>query len=77
MLNVISESPVADGRGGFASAFSSSSESSITLRRVMPESEVKRLMLPQCTTHVLSVRWAMRRDASEPRYAQSRVTCYR
>ena len=35
MLNVMSESPVADRRGGVASAFSSSSESSITLRFVM------------------------------------------
>ena len=34
-LNVMSESPVADRRGGVASAFSSSSESSITLRFVI------------------------------------------
>lgn len=32
VLNVMSESPVADGRGGVGSPFSSSSESSITLR---------------------------------------------
>lgn len=37
MLNVMFESPVADGRGGVASAFSSSSESSITLRFAMSE----------------------------------------
>lgn len=35
MLNVMSESPVADRRGGVASAFSSSSESTITLRFIM------------------------------------------
>lgn len=35
MLNVMFESPVADGRGGVASAFSSSSESSITLTFAM------------------------------------------
>ena len=37
MLNVMFESPVADGRGGVASAFSSSSESSITFRFAMSE----------------------------------------
>lgn len=37
MLNVMSESPVADGRCGLASRFSSSSESSITLRFVISE----------------------------------------
>lgn len=37
VLNVMSESPVADGRGGVTSAFSSSSESSITLRFVMSD----------------------------------------
>ena len=35
MLSVMSESPVANGRGGDASTFSSSSESSITLRFVI------------------------------------------
>lgn len=35
MLNVMSESPVADSRGGVAPAFSSSSESTITLRFIM------------------------------------------
>lgn len=37
MLNVMFENPVADGRGGVASVFSSSSESSITLRFAMSE----------------------------------------
>lgn len=35
VLNVMSESPVANRRGGVASAFSSSSESTITLRFIM------------------------------------------
>lgn len=35
MLNVMSESPVADRRGGVAPGFSSSSESTITLRFIM------------------------------------------
>ena len=36
VLNVMSESPVADGCGGVTTVVSSSSESSITLRFVMP-----------------------------------------
>ena len=39
VLNVMPESPVADGRGGVTSAFSSSSESSMTLRFVISNKE--------------------------------------
>ena len=35
VLNVMSDSPVADGCGGISTLFSSSSESSITLRFVI------------------------------------------